>query len=136
VTTIGPFETERDVFNHPAAKAARGAFDQGPGPGKARCPNRDMLMGAVTAAGVELGTYDQRILDWLAGYEPQMCAVISGLITRAASAGMNRALPRVRVPASTNEKRAPLMRCPHRCWLTCATPRASGASLAEVLNSP
>jgi hypothetical protein len=32
---------------------------------------------------VELGAYDHRILVWLAGWEPTICAVIAGLITRA-----------------------------------------------------
>ncbi len=35
------------------------------------------------AAGVELGAYDRRIVAWLAGWEPQTCAVVAGLITRA-----------------------------------------------------
>lgn len=46
--------------------------------------NLDMLTDAVNAAGVQLGDYDRRILDWLANYEPATCAVIAGLITRAA----------------------------------------------------
>jgi hypothetical protein len=29
-------------------------------------------------AGVQLGAYDQRILLWLAGYEPSTCAAIAG----------------------------------------------------------
>jgi hypothetical protein len=38
---------------------------------------------ACTAAEVKLGAYDQRILLWLAGWEPSTCAVITGLISRA-----------------------------------------------------
>ena len=30
-----------------------------------------------------MGAYDRRILAWLAGFEPQTCAVVAGLITRA-----------------------------------------------------
>jgi hypothetical protein len=37
---------------------------------------------------VTLGAYDARILAWLANYEPETCAVISGLITRANDAGL------------------------------------------------
>ena len=42
-----------------------------------------MLTEALAAAGVELGGYDERIVSWLAGYEPQMVAVIASWITRA-----------------------------------------------------
>jgi len=42
--------------------------------------NHRMLCEACTAAGVELGACDHAILTWLAGYEPQACAVIAGLI--------------------------------------------------------
>jgi hypothetical protein len=35
-------------------------------------------------AGVEVGPYDQRILDWLTGWEPQTVEVIAALIERAA----------------------------------------------------
>jgi hypothetical protein len=42
-----------------------------------------LLEDACTAAGVQLGAYDQRILRWLAGWEPATCAVVAGLISRA-----------------------------------------------------
>ena len=45
--------------------------------------NLAMLTAACTAADVELGSYGRRILAWLAGWEPQTCAVIAGLISRA-----------------------------------------------------
>jgi hypothetical protein len=32
---------------------------------------------------VELGAYDDRILRWLAGWEPATCAVIAGFVSRA-----------------------------------------------------
>lgn len=37
------------------------------------------------AAGVEPGAFERRILAWLAGREPETCAVIAGLIGRAAA---------------------------------------------------
>jgi hypothetical protein len=49
-----------------------------------------MLMDAVIAAGVPLGAYDRRIIEWLTNYEPAICAVIAGLITRAAARGRQR----------------------------------------------
>jgi hypothetical protein len=33
------------------------------------------------------GPFDRRILGWLAGFEPETCAVIAGLVTRAPAAG-------------------------------------------------
>jgi hypothetical protein len=49
--------------------------------------NHALLTGACERTGVALGAYDVRILAWLAGWEPQMCAVVVGLITRAHAAG-------------------------------------------------
>lgn len=46
--------------------------------------NAARLREVITAAGVEVGSYDQRILDWLAGWEPQTVEVIAALIERAA----------------------------------------------------
>ena len=34
-------------------------------------------------AGIVLGAFDSRILGWLANYEPETCAAITGLISRA-----------------------------------------------------
>ena len=31
--------------------------------------------------------FDRRVLAWLSGWEPQVCAVVTGLITRAHAAG-------------------------------------------------
>ena len=46
-----------------------------------------ILEDACSAAGVETGAYDHRILAWLAGWGPGTCAVVAGLITRAHEAG-------------------------------------------------
>ena len=37
----------------------------------------------MDAAGVQLGEFDDRILHWLAGWEPHVAAVIAGLVGRA-----------------------------------------------------
>jgi hypothetical protein len=37
-----------------------------------------------------LGADDARILGWLANYEPETCAVITGLITRANASDATR----------------------------------------------
>ncbi len=51
------------------------------------------LAGACERAEVILGSFDARILAWLANYEPETCAAIAGLISRAYSSGL-RARPR------------------------------------------
>ena len=42
-----------------------------------------ILKEACSAAGVETGVYDDGILLWLAGWGPETCAVVVGLVTRA-----------------------------------------------------
>ena len=79
----GPLETERQARELPAVRAVYAAFRADPGVGKMTPHNLAMLEGACEAAGVGLGAYDRRILAWLAGFEPQACAVVAGLITRA-----------------------------------------------------
>lgn len=49
------------------------------------------LTGALDEAGVELGAFDRSIIGWLAGWEPAIVAVISGLIGRARHAGLTAA---------------------------------------------
>jgi hypothetical protein len=82
----GPYETERQ-----AAAAARHIYDSDPGTGAWGDGNHRLMEDACTAAGVQLGAYDHRILLWLAGWEPSTCAVIAGLITRARAAGQDTA---------------------------------------------
>ena len=78
---MGPFETERQALGTPAVRAVYTAFEAAPGQGRMQPPNLAMLRAACEGADVELGVYDLRILAWLAGWEPQMCAVVAGLIT-------------------------------------------------------
>jgi hypothetical protein len=46
-----------------------------------------VLAGAIAAAGVQLDCYDDRIVHWMAGWEPQTCAVLVGIISRASQLG-------------------------------------------------
>ena len=71
-----PYETERQ-----AREAARHITDSPPGSWQDGLQR--LLEDACTVAGVQLGAYDQRILRWLAGWEPATCAVVAGLISRA-----------------------------------------------------
>jgi len=80
----GPYESERQA--HAAAIAAIPPEDgrlilRGP-------QNRQLLEDACAAAGVELGAFDRRHLDWLAGFEDSGCAVLAGIIRRAHLAGL------------------------------------------------
>jgi hypothetical protein len=50
--------------------------------------DRTVMDGAIalfetSLEGIELGTYDRRIIDWLEGWEPETLAVLAGIITRA-----------------------------------------------------
>jgi hypothetical protein len=86
----GPLETEREARE--AASQYTGlprASLTGP-PGQLAEASLAMLLDAVNAAGVQLGTYDRRTLAWLAGYGPATCAVVASLIARAAEPRMER----------------------------------------------
>jgi hypothetical protein len=80
----GPFHTEAQARNAPAVRGAYAAAAPR-GPGHIIQSNKQMLLDACTAAGVQTGAYDEQIITWLSGYEPQTCAVIAALITRASS---------------------------------------------------
>jgi hypothetical protein len=84
----GPFETEDQARELPAVRAVYEAFRADPGTGRMAPDCRSILDAACQAAGVDVGAYDDRILTWLSQWEPQMCAVIAGLITRAFEAGL------------------------------------------------
>jgi hypothetical protein len=76
----GPFETEREA-REASWYAKQGQF------GAIDAANYAMLADACARAHIDLGAYDWRILEWLAKYEPATCAVIAGLIARAAGPG-------------------------------------------------
>lgn len=75
---LTPVETEAQARQLPAVRGVYAAFDSAPGVGRMAPHNLAMLTEACAAARVELGAYDTRILGWLAGWEPQTCAVIAG----------------------------------------------------------
>jgi hypothetical protein len=82
----GPFETEREARNTTAVQTIYDAFYVSPGVGRMAPHSHNILSKAWTAAGLEVGTYDDRILVWLSQWEPTTCMVIAGLITRASEA--------------------------------------------------
>lgn len=83
---LGPFETEQEAVGSHAVRAIYDAMRAAPGSGVMAGRGHQLLEKACEAADVEVGTYDRRILVWLAGFEPQAGAVIAGLIARACHA--------------------------------------------------
>jgi hypothetical protein len=83
--TYGPYEDERqarvdvaDIYQQARHSARRAVLGEA---------NHALLADACERSGVTLGAYDGRIVAWLAGWEPQMCALVIGLISRAYAAG-------------------------------------------------
>lgn len=75
----GPYDTEQQALTDVAA-----AVDFGlPARGFTDNPLRTYLTAALVEAGVEMGEFDARIVDWLAGWEPATVQVIVGWVTRA-----------------------------------------------------
>jgi hypothetical protein len=84
----GPYGTERAA--HAAAVAA--IPPKGGRVILSAAQNRQLLRFATEGAGVTTGAWDDRILDWISGYEDSTCAVLAGLIARAYEAGKAVAL--------------------------------------------
>jgi hypothetical protein len=81
----GPYETDRQARADVSGIYANGHHSSHRGAlGEA---NLAYLREACERTGLTLGTYDSRILAWFAGWEPETCAVLVGLITRAHAAG-------------------------------------------------
>lgn len=87
IVSAGPFQSEAQALGVPAVREAYEAARQSSRRGMMSARNHRMLCKALTDAGVDVGEYDHRIIAWLAGWEPQTCVVIAGLITRASKAG-------------------------------------------------
>ena len=82
----GPYESEQQAradvaeVHEQARRSVR--------PGALADANHARLLEACQRADVTLGAFDAKILAWLANYEPETCAVITGLINRANAAGL------------------------------------------------
>jgi hypothetical protein len=85
---LGPFGTEAEARGSLVHLLAGATLSE-----QVSIPDRNhrVLGQALAAAGVELGAYDERILGWLAGFEPATVAVVAGLIGRAYQAGLRAA---------------------------------------------
>jgi hypothetical protein len=85
----GPYESERQaradvvrIYAECDRSYRRGVMGEA---------NLAYLWDACERARVTLGAYDSRILAWLAGWEPEICAVITELVTRAYASGATNA---------------------------------------------
>ena len=94
----GPYETSREAYD--AARVLREAVaDADPGAGPmtraviaARSTARTQYVrGVLEVCGVELGAYDRRIAEWVAGWDLETIQAITGWIERAYAAGRTTA---------------------------------------------
>lgn len=80
-TDAGPFGTRaqaRGLVHHIYATGDGRTF---------RTANYALLQDTCRSAGVALGAYDHTALQWLAAFEPEVIAVVCGIVTRAWRAG-------------------------------------------------
>lgn len=83
---MGPFDSRDEVRDLPEVRAAWDAVHASPGQGRMQQHGQAMIAGACKRAGVALGAEDRRVLLWLASVaEPEQCAVLAAMITRAAA---------------------------------------------------
>lgn len=84
--TSGPFHTEREAL-------AASLYHQHARALNTEVPTASLNLTDLIAAlaGVQLGDWDKRIVEWLADWEPSTVAVVSGLITRARATALPRA---------------------------------------------
>ncbi|GLW32249.1 hypothetical protein [Actinoplanes regularis] len=90
MTVFGPYETEGAAAAEPLGLAVRNLHEN-LGHHNIGRDVRDLqlsfLREACADAGVELGSYDERVISWLAGFEPATVQVVIGLLGRARAAG-------------------------------------------------
>jgi hypothetical protein len=78
--TRGPFETADEARELPEVRAIYETW----APGSHLADGaRQLLCRALDDAGVSLGAYDRALTAWIAGFEPQVVAVIASWVTRA-----------------------------------------------------
>jgi hypothetical protein len=79
----GPFESEEQARTTAAVRAIYEAYRAGTM--SLHDGSADLLLSACEQAEVTLGVYDRRTLSWLAAFEPQTAAAVTGIIIRAAT---------------------------------------------------
>ncbi len=85
----GPFESESQVRELPAMRAMwerwRAAYPRPEASAELHAAAAALIESACERSGVAIGAYDRRLINWLAGFDPDYCAVFAGLISRAGS---------------------------------------------------
>src|SRR5216683_344262 len=76
-----PLETQQEAFALPEVRAIYDEMNASTTRGVMAARGHQMLTGACERAGVRPGAFEDRIMQWLAGFGPQECAVFAGLIT-------------------------------------------------------
>lgn len=80
----GPFATLQEAASTPAVRAIYDKARASTQPGPLAAGSSALIEQACEAAGVELGDYDRSVIRWLGNWEPHVCQVIAGWVTRAA----------------------------------------------------
>lgn len=91
----------------PAGRIDREPLDY-PTPGvfPSTAERESTLRGTLAAAGVETGTYDDRIVKWLAGWEWSTLAVVASWVQRAGQGGQQaQAEPEQAKPEQADRER-------------------------------
>jgi hypothetical protein len=117
--TSGPFHTDRQALAASRYHQQRQTFQTG-------VPITALNHADLDAAlsGVELGTYDRQIVEWLAGWDPPTVAVVCGLITRARATALPPADRRTILAAldqAADDKRDRAANCPDCADRSCGT---------------
>jgi hypothetical protein len=86
MTAIGPFSSEDDVWALRAMREILDASRAATAPGVLAQGCRALHDGACEGASVDVGKYERVSLDWLAGIEPPICALVAGLTGRVRAA--------------------------------------------------
>jgi len=82
----GPYETRNQAGANPEVRAVRDRFAEGASAGMTT-GKLAILTSACDEAGVVLGAYDRRVLERMAGADPEECASAAGIVRRAYGAG-------------------------------------------------
>lgn len=73
----------RDTYPYPIDPVPSAPVDKAPRGFRDTEESRAALLAELEAAGVELGEYDRRIVDWLSGWEWSTVATLAGWLHRA-----------------------------------------------------
>ena len=76
----GRFHTEGDAREAPGVQDVYDAFGADPGPGKMAPHIRRFILDPALAGRVETGAFEDRQLDWLCQWGPDVAVVVARLV--------------------------------------------------------